>query len=67
MNSVTEAASRGVPLICIPLFAEQKRNAVMVQYRKIGIMLEKPDIMAGKLYESLRLILDKDRLISMIF
>uniref|UniRef100_A0A914DB59 glucuronosyltransferase n=1 Tax=Acrobeloides nanus TaxID=290746 RepID=A0A914DB59_9BILA len=36
MNSVMEASFAGVPLICIPLMADQFRNAQMAQYRKIG-------------------------------
>ncbi|CEF70287.1 UDP-glucuronosyl/UDP-glucosyltransferase family-containing protein [Strongyloides ratti] len=31
INSIVEAASRSTPIICVPLFGDQKRNAGMVQ------------------------------------
>jgi UDP:flavonoid glycosyltransferase YjiC (YdhE family) len=63
MNSVTEATGRGVPLICIPLFAEQKRNAVMVKYRKVGLEIRKEDLIEGKekLVDAIKTILNDNR------
>lgn len=43
MNSVIETVTRGVPMITIPLFAEQKRNAAMVRRARIGITISAAD------------------------
>lgn len=68
MNSIVEATSRGVTLICIPLFAEQKRNSKMVQYRGAGIVVEKFELLQEKLVESIRAIVNNPRyFISSIF
>ena len=53
MNSVTEGSSRGVPMICIPLFSEQSRNANLLKYRGTAVVVEKKDlIMNGKVLEA---------------
>jgi glucuronosyltransferase len=61
INSINEATAAAVPLICIPLFAEQLRNAIMVEYRGIGIKVEKKEIMEGRLEETIKTILDDQR------
>ena len=52
MNSVTEGSSRGVPMVCIPLFAEQLRNANLLQYRGTAVVVEKKDLMNGEVLEA---------------
>lgn len=63
VNSIMESVTRGVPLICIPLFADQSRNALAVEYRKIGISASKGDLMNGKekLVQTIKSILDDPR------
>ncbi|KAI6184876.1 UDP-glucuronosyltransferase [Aphelenchoides bicaudatus] len=41
MNSVVEATSSGIPIIGLPLFADQYRNTLMAQSKEVGIKLEK--------------------------
>lgn len=60
-NSLTEATWSGIPIICIPLFADQPRNGLIVEYRKIGVSLKKSDVMEGKLEGALHKILDDKR------
>ena len=60
-NSITEATFHGVPLICIPLFADQPKNAINVEYRKIGKQLRKQDILDGKLVDTIGEILTNPR------
>ncbi|KAI1726133.1 UDP-glucoronosyl and UDP-glucosyl transferase domain-containing protein [Ditylenchus destructor] len=41
MNSVIEGGSKGVPMICIPVFADQKRNAKLLERRGTALILDK--------------------------
>lgn len=60
INSVNEALFNGVPLVCIPLFSEQHRNAQMVQYRGVGIKVDIKGIYEGKLLYAIKnIIVDK--------
>uniref|UniRef100_A0A914CE27 glucuronosyltransferase n=1 Tax=Acrobeloides nanus TaxID=290746 RepID=A0A914CE27_9BILA len=62
-NSIAEATVTGVPIICIPLFADQPRNSFVVKYRKVGVNLNKKEVMEGKLVDALHQVLDDDRVI----
>uniref|UniRef100_A0A914YU60 glucuronosyltransferase n=1 Tax=Panagrolaimus superbus TaxID=310955 RepID=A0A914YU60_9BILA len=53
MNSVIEGAHFGIPLLAISLFADQHRNAKMLEYRKTAITLSKSDITESNLIKSL--------------
>uniref|UniRef100_A0A914CPZ2 glucuronosyltransferase n=1 Tax=Acrobeloides nanus TaxID=290746 RepID=A0A914CPZ2_9BILA len=64
-NSIAEATATGVPIICIPLFADQPRNGLVVKYRKIGVNLNKKEVVEGKLANALHQVLDDDNEILM--
>uniref|UniRef100_A0A914EE61 glucuronosyltransferase n=1 Tax=Acrobeloides nanus TaxID=290746 RepID=A0A914EE61_9BILA len=59
-NSIAEATVTGVPIICIPLFGDQPRNGLVVEYRKVGVNLNKKEVMEGKLADALHQVLDDD-------
>ena len=52
-----EAAHYGVPLLAISLFADQHRNAKMLEYRKTAVVLPKNEITEATLFESLKLLM----------
>ncbi|KAK0402610.1 hypothetical protein QR680_016430 [Steinernema hermaphroditum] len=61
MNSVLESAHRGVPIISVPLFADQVRNAKMMTRLGSGIDIDRFDLKsADKLSEAIRKILTND-------
>lgn len=56
MGSVLESVYYGVPLIMVPLFGDQKRNARMVERKGTGIIIKKQDLNAQKLTSAIELI-----------
>uniref|UniRef100_A0AC35GA64 Glucuronosyltransferase n=1 Tax=Panagrolaimus sp. PS1159 TaxID=55785 RepID=A0AC35GA64_9BILA len=44
MNSVMEGSSKGVPMICIPIFADQKRNSLLLVKHGSAIKIDKSEI-----------------------
>ncbi|VDD94006.1 unnamed protein product [Enterobius vermicularis] len=61
LNSITESAHSGVPIIVIPMFGDQLRNARMVEKRGIARIVDKRNITEGSLTEALEEILKNDR------
>jgi UDP:flavonoid glycosyltransferase YjiC (YdhE family) len=61
MNSVTEATHLGIPMICIPLFSDQIRNAKMVENRGVAYILEKDNITADSFAEALQAVVYGNR------
>ncbi|KAH7725749.1 UDP-glucoronosyl and UDP-glucosyl transferase family protein [Aphelenchoides avenae] len=60
MNSISETVSKGVPMICVPLFGDQQRNAKMVESRNIAIVLKKNELTTANVAGALRRILIAD-------
>jgi len=44
LNSINEATFHGVPLIALPLFADQDLTAYRIEAQEIGIRLEARDL-----------------------
>uniref|UniRef100_A0A0N5AEB0 glucuronosyltransferase n=1 Tax=Syphacia muris TaxID=451379 RepID=A0A0N5AEB0_9BILA len=61
LNSITESVHAAIPLICIPLFGDQMRNAKMVEKRNIGIILDKNNLKSPIIVEALKTILYNER------
>jgi len=61
MNSVQESSSKGVPMICIPIFADQLRNAKMVEYRGLGVTLNKDELTTEDFTASIKEVLENDK------
>ncbi|KAE9546521.1 hypothetical protein FO519_010267, partial [Halicephalobus sp. NKZ332] len=58
MNSVTEAASKGVPMICIPIFADQPHNAKMLEDRGTAVVVDKNDISKKTIVAAIKKIIE---------
>ncbi|GMR62934.1 hypothetical protein PMAYCL1PPCAC_33129 [Pristionchus mayeri] len=60
-GSTTESIDAGVPLIVIPIIADQTRNAHQIERIGIGLRLEKEDLAGGhKLEHAIREIISND-------
>ncbi|VDO44058.1 unnamed protein product [Haemonchus placei] len=61
VNSMMETATLGKPVITIPLFADQSKNAKLMQKYGFGIIVEKTELLGGnRLHEAIdRVIKDK--------
>jgi len=58
MNSMLEAAHRGVPVLVVPLFADQMRNAKMMENVGIGLGFDRSDLKdSAKLTDAVRKVL----------
>uniref|UniRef100_A0AC34G274 Glucuronosyltransferase n=1 Tax=Panagrolaimus sp. ES5 TaxID=591445 RepID=A0AC34G274_9BILA len=49
MNSVIEGTSKGIPMICIPIFGDQFHNSVLIENRGTGISLQKDHLTKGEI------------------
>ncbi|VDM26250.1 unnamed protein product [Toxocara canis] len=56
-NSVTESTHAGIPMICVPLFGDQMRNAKMAEKRNVALIVDKKEITADRLTVAVRTVL----------
>uniref|UniRef100_A0A915PV95 glucuronosyltransferase n=1 Tax=Setaria digitata TaxID=48799 RepID=A0A915PV95_9BILA len=63
LNSLIESVNAEVPLICMPLFADQFRNAMTAKNRNVAIVLSKENLTTDGLVSAVRAIIYEDRLI----
>ncbi|KAI6196226.1 hypothetical protein M3Y94_01083400 [Aphelenchoides besseyi] len=57
-NSIIEASTIGTPLIVCPLFADQPRNAILVEFRKIGVQLDAKNLTTENIVHAMREIIE---------
>ncbi|ETN83567.1 UDP-glucoronosyl and UDP-glucosyl transferase [Necator americanus] len=62
-NSVQEAISAGVPMITIPLFGDQPKNAKIAEKHQFAVSIRKSDLSADTIAEALSKILGDKRLL----
>ncbi|KAI6216556.1 UDP-glucuronosyltransferase [Aphelenchoides fujianensis] len=51
-----EATYAGVPLVSIPLFGDQVRNAAMIRRKGVGVVVQKTNITAASLIDAVRAV-----------
>eukprot|EP00058_Branchiostoma_floridae_P017198 XP_002602686.1 hypothetical protein BRAFLDRAFT_210219 [Branchiostoma floridae] len=56
-NSVYEALHHGVPMVCLPLSADQPANAARVAARGLGVKLDFSTVTADQLYRAILLVI----------
>uniref|UniRef100_A0AC35FPX4 Glucuronosyltransferase n=1 Tax=Panagrolaimus sp. PS1159 TaxID=55785 RepID=A0AC35FPX4_9BILA len=61
MNSIMEGSSKGVPMICIPIFADQKRNSFLLQRRGTAIKIDKSEINKENIVAAIKEIINNDK------
>ncbi|KAK6031615.1 hypothetical protein OSTOST_02232 [Ostertagia ostertagi] len=61
-GSMMESATFGKPLVVIPLFADQLRNAKLIEKFGIGVVVDKAHLLHGNVFnESLNLVMNDSR------
>lgn len=60
-NSITEASYIGVPLILIPLFGDQERNALMIETKGTGIRLFKTELQKENIIAAIKKLIDEPK------
>ncbi|CAG9530659.1 unnamed protein product [Cercopithifilaria johnstoni] len=59
-NSLMESINGGVPLICIPLFSDQFRNAATAKNRNVAVILNKENLTAVGLSSAVKTIINEE-------
>lgn len=60
LKSLREAICASVPIVAVPMFAEQYRNTAIVHYRGFGVHLDKLALTKESVYRGIREVLDHE-------
>ena len=63
MNGMLEAGYHGVPMICVPFFADQFDNAVTTKHFGVGEVLLKEQMTKENLANAINTVLNNSRLV----
>lgn len=58
INGILESILRGVPLITVPMFADQFRNGKVAEYRGVGYYLAKSDLNGKNMKKAIETVLN---------
>uniref|UniRef100_A0A914PUN9 glucuronosyltransferase n=1 Tax=Panagrolaimus davidi TaxID=227884 RepID=A0A914PUN9_9BILA len=61
MNSVMEGSTKGVPMICIPVFGDQNHNSIFLVRRGTAIKLEKSEISKESVVAAIKEIITNEK------
>ena len=61
LNSLTEATCHGVPVIILPLFADQDFNGFRVEAQEIGLRVEVRDLTVNSMQNAVKQLLTNDK------
>jgi glucuronosyltransferase len=60
-GSVSESIRYATPMICIPLFGDQPRNAKLAEHRNVAVVLDKHNITVESVTGAIREILSNNK------
>lgn len=60
-NGLTEALHHAVPMVAIPLAADQPDGAARVGKKGFGVVLRKEELTADKLFNAIMIVLKNER------
>uniref|UniRef100_A0A914PC29 glucuronosyltransferase n=1 Tax=Panagrolaimus davidi TaxID=227884 RepID=A0A914PC29_9BILA len=55
-----EGSTKGVPMICIPVFGDQNRNARLLVRRGMGTVIDKMEVTKEKIVDAIKEIIDNE-------
>ncbi|PAV79093.1 hypothetical protein WR25_03193 isoform A [Diploscapter pachys] len=58
MASIMEAVAHGVPIVGIPLYGSNRHNLRKVQYKGLGVILEKTELSSASLLKAMKAVLE---------
>ena len=58
LSGVYEAITTGTPVVTIPLFADQRANAALLHYRRVGVDLDLNSVTKEKVLAALNTIVN---------
>ena len=56
-----EGSTKGVPMICIPVFGDQKRNSMLLVRRGTALKIDKSELTKEKIIESIKEIISNKK------
>ncbi|XP_076055067.1 UDP-glucuronosyltransferase 1A9-like [Oratosquilla oratoria] len=58
INSINEAMYHGVPIVAIPVFADQGDNAIRLREKGVSVVLDKADVTEDHIYRAITTVLN---------